>query len=201
MSNHSSIRSLIGGRLSIDFANDLGSASDFSWQQLLHFLLVTRIISSERSSQLLTLPQYDPQSAGALLRKAQGLHGALLDFFHAIVAENPAVRDWAEPINEILRITEGHDELVEQNGNWRLEFVATESGLDWLLAAIARSGAELIAEGAGANLRTCSNTSCGLFFYDTSRTGRRRWCSMATCGNRHKVAAFSKRNTAGRRTH
>ena len=192
---------LLGGRLSVDFANELGRSSNFSWQQLLHFLLVTRIISSERSSQLLTLPQYDPQSADALLGKAQRLHSALIDSFHAIVGKAPVTRDWAEPINDILLITEGHDELVQQDGNWRLEFVASESGLDWLLAAIARSGAELIAEGPGANLRACSNPSCGLFFCDTSRTGRRRWCSMATCGNRHKVAAFSKRHISGRRLH
>jgi len=207
MPNHTPAPNLLGGRLSIDFVNELGSSSDFSWQQLLHFLLVTRIISSERSSQLLTLPQYDPQSADALLRKARRLHSALLDCFHSIVGEDSVARDWAEPINDILRITEGHDELVEQDRNWRLEFVAAESGLDWLLAAIARSGAELIAEGPGASLRVCSNAECGLFFYDTSRTRRRRWCSMATCGNRHKVAAFSKRHTShtghttGRRTH
>jgi predicted RNA-binding Zn ribbon-like protein len=109
------------------------------------------------------------------------------------------VRDWVEPINEVLRVTEGHDELFQQNGHWGLEFVAREGGLDWLLAAIARSAAELIAEGASARLRVCSNPDCGLFFYDTSRTRRRRWCSMSRCGNRHKVAAFSRRHSAARR--
>jgi predicted RNA-binding Zn ribbon-like protein len=193
--------SLIGGRLSIDFANKLGRSSDFSWSELLHFLLITRIISAERSSQLLTLPQYDPQSADALLARAQRLHSALSEAFLAMVEDATATTGWAEPINEVLRITEGHDELVQQGGSWHLDFVARESGLDWLLAAIARSGAELIAEGVGAPLRVCSNAACGLFFYDTSRTGRRRWCSMATCGNRHKVAAFSRRHTAGRRPH
>jgi predicted RNA-binding Zn ribbon-like protein len=192
---------MIGGRLSIDFANELGRSSDFSWPQLLHFLLITRVISPERSGQLLTLPQYDPQSADALLARARRLHSALSEAFVAMVEDAPAANDWAEPINDVLRITEGHDELVQQDGGWRLEFVARESGLDWLLAAIARSGAELVAEGAGAPLRVCSNAVCGLFFYDTSRTGRRRWCSMATCGNRHKVAAFSRRHTVGRRNH
>jgi predicted RNA-binding Zn ribbon-like protein len=80
-----------------------------------------------------------------------------------------------------------------------LEFVAREGGLDWLLAAIARSAAELIAEGSTARLRICSNPGCGLFFYDMSRTRRRRWCSMSRCGNRHKVAAFSRRHSAARR--
>src|SRR5208282_5790125 len=180
MSDTPTSPSLIGGRLSIDFVNELGSSSDFSWEELLRFLLVTRIISSERSAQLLALPQNDPQSAGALLGKAQRLHASLHDSFSALVHKEALSRDWVEPINDVLRITEGHDELLHQNGAWRLQFVAREGGLDWLLAAIARSGAELIAEGASARLRVCSNPSCGLFFYDNSRTRRRRWCSMSS---------------------
>jgi predicted RNA-binding Zn ribbon-like protein len=190
---------LIGGRLSIDFLNELGSSSDFSWEELLRFLLVTRIISSERSAQLLALPQNDPRSATALLAKARGLHASLAEIFAALICKESLLRDWVESINEVLRITEGHDELLQQNGKWGLEFVAREGGLDWLLAAIARSAAEIVAEGASVHLRTCSNPSCGLFFYDTSRTRRRRWCSMTRCGNRHKVAAFSRRQSAVRR--
>jgi predicted RNA-binding Zn ribbon-like protein len=188
---------LIGGRLSLDFVNELSSSS-FSWEDLLGFLLITRIISSERSAQLLSLPQYDPQSAASLLGKAQRLHESLRESFHTLLDKEALSREGIEPINEVLRITEGHDELLQQSGKWGLEFVAREGGLDWLLAAIARSAAELIAEGSSARLRVCSNPSCGLFFYDNSRTRRRRWCSMSRCGNRHKVAAFSRRHPAGR---
>jgi predicted RNA-binding Zn ribbon-like protein len=190
---------LIGGRLSLDFANELNPSSDFSWEELLRFLLVARIISPDRSAQLLALSQNDPRSADALLAKARRLHASLQRSFHALLHKEALLRDWVEPINEVLRVTEGHDELIQQNGHWGLEFVAREGGLDWLLAAIARSAAELIAEGASARLRVCSNPDCGLFFYDTSRTRRRRWCSMSRCGNRHKVAAFSRRHSAVRR--
>jgi predicted RNA-binding Zn ribbon-like protein len=190
---------LVGGRLAIDFLNELGSSSDFAWEGLLRFLLVTRIISSERSAQLLALPQNDPQSAGALLDRAQRLHASFAEIFGTLLRKESLPRDWIEPINEVLRITEGHDELFQQNGKWGLEFVAREGALDWLLAAIARSAAEIIAEGPSARLRVCSNPSCGLLFYDNSRTRRRRWCSMTRCGNRNKVAAFSRRHSATRR--
>ena len=199
MHHSSDTLDLIGGRLCLDFANELSTSSDFSWEELLRFLLVTRIISSERSAQLLALPQNDPQSAGTLLGKAQRLHASLHRTFSALLQKETLLRDWVEPINDVLRVTEGHDEILEQNGKWGLEFVAREGGLDWLLAAIARSAAELITEGPTARLRVCSNPHCGLFFYDTSRTRRRRWCSMSRCGNRHKVRAFSRRHSAGRR--
>jgi predicted RNA-binding Zn ribbon-like protein len=201
MPNLSSSPSLIAGRLSLDFANVIATSPELSWQDLLHFLLVTRIISPERSAQLLALPQNDPQSATALLAKAQTLHASLRKIFSAMLAKEALPRDWIAPINEVLRITEGHDELLQRDGKWGLEFVAREGGLDWLLAAIARSAAEIIAEGSSSRLRVCSNPSCRLFFYDTSRTRRRRWCSMSRCGNRHKVAVFSRRHSISRRTH
>jgi predicted RNA-binding Zn ribbon-like protein len=197
----SSAPALIAGRLALDFTNDLGPSSDFSWDQLLRFLLATRIISSERSMQLLSLPETDPHSASGLLVKARNLHAAMQSAFGAMIQKETVPRSAIEPINDILQITEGHDELLHENAKWRLEFVAREDTLEWLLAAIARSAAEIIVEGAAAPLRICSNSGCGLFFYDTSRTHRRRWCSMARCGNRHKVAAFSRRHSSARREH
>ncbi|WP_030249112.1 MULTISPECIES: CGNR zinc finger domain-containing protein [unclassified Streptomyces] len=36
-------------------------------------------------------------------------------------------------------------------------------------------------------IRPCSNDECVLHFYDVSKNGTRRWCSMAGCGNRAKA--------------
>jgi len=132
------------------------------------------------------------------LRKAQRLGSALRMAFDALLHRQRMLREWIEPVNEILRITEGHDELVFTDHDLEIEFVAREGGLEWLLAAVARSGAEIIAEGTRARLRLCANPHCGLFFYDTSRTHRRRWCSMTLCGNRSKVAAFARRHASAR---
>jgi predicted RNA-binding Zn ribbon-like protein len=189
---------LLGGRLSLDFVNSTPSNADLSWERLIRFLEATNIVSSERGAQLLSLPQSDPQAAEALLLKARHLGSALRKVFAAMLRKQRIAGEWIAPVNEILRITEGHDELVGQDGVWKIEFVAKEGGLDWLLAAVARSAAEIIAEGAGARLRHCANPDCGLLFYDDSRTHRRRWCSMAVCGNRSKVAAFARKHASAR---
>jgi len=42
-----------------------------------------------------------------------------------------------------------------------------------------------------SRIRKCA--SCVLHFYDTSKKGTRRWCSMQLCGNRVKVAAYAAR--------
>ncbi|MFE5914272.1 CGNR zinc finger domain-containing protein [Streptomyces wedmorensis] len=37
-------------------------------------------------------------------------------------------------------------------------------------------------------IRACAHEACILHFFDTSRNGTRRWCSMAICGNRAKAS-------------
>ncbi|EHR61612.1 CGNR zinc finger domain-containing protein [Saccharomonospora cyanea] len=44
-------------------------------------------------------------------------------------------------------------------------------------------------------IRACANSECVLYFYDTSKSGRRRWCSMAGCGNRAKAMRHYQRTT------
>jgi predicted RNA-binding Zn ribbon-like protein len=198
MAFSTSVPQLLGGRLSVDFVNATPSNAELSWERLIHFLESTSIVSDVRGGQLLVLPQSDPQAAEALLLKARRLGSALRKVFGAVLRKQRIAGEWIEPVNEILRITEGHDELVGQAGVWKIEFIAREGGLDWLLAAVARSGAEIVAEGARARLRLCANAHCGLLFYDNSRTRRRRWCSMAVCGNRSKVAAFARKQSSAR---
>jgi predicted RNA-binding Zn ribbon-like protein len=189
---------LLGGRLAIDFANipsyPGAPAEHLSWEDLILFLQESQIVSAERGSNLLALSGSDPEAAQTLLSRSIRLRDALRKAFGAIVKKEAIAREWVEPINEILRITEGHDEIVQGDDTWKMQFKAREESLDWLLAAIARSAAEIIVEGAQARVRICANPACGLFFSDKSRTRRRRWCSMAICGNRHKVASFARRH-------
>ena len=200
MDSRNSSPILLGGRLAIDFANmpsQPGSPTQgLSWEELIGFLEASGIVSPERGTNLLALSGTDPDTAQTLLKRVVRLRDALRRAFGAMVKKERIIHKWVEPINEILRITEGHDELVCAPNSWKLEFLARESGLDWLLAAVARSAAEIITEGTQARLRICANPGCALFFRDDSRTHRRRWCSMAICGNRHKVASFARRHAA-----
>ncbi|MGH7080341.1 MAG: CGNR zinc finger domain-containing protein [Acetobacteraceae bacterium] len=42
-------------------------------------------------------------------------------------------------------------------------------------------------------MKACENQACTLLFADHTRGHRRRWCSMAICGNRAKQAAHRER--------
>jgi predicted RNA-binding Zn ribbon-like protein len=200
MPEASSVVTLLGGRLALDFVNapsyPTAPFRELSWEDLIAFLEAAAIVSHDRGSELLALSQTDPHTAEMLLARAAKLRRALNLALTALVNSKPIERLWVDPINEILRITEGHDELVVHASGWKLEFIAREGGMDWLLAAIARSAAEILVEGPQARVRVCANPGCGLFFCDTSRTHRRRWCSMAVCGNRNKVSSFARRQAS-----
>ena len=198
MTDENRLGAVEGNRLSLDFVNLPFTPGDpaphtTSWLELIDFLAGKGIVSEARGEELRNLPENDPRAAESLLHAAERLGNGLRAALRAATRNDRIHREWVEPVNEILRITEGHDELGWDGAGWRLGFQAKHEGLEWLLAAIARSGAELIALGASPNLRLCDNTNCNLLFFDDSRTHRRRWCSMALCGNRSKVAAFARR--------
>jgi len=62
------------------------------------------------------------------------------------------------------------------------------------LGVLAEAVATLLAEGDFTLVRQCEHPECILWFYDRTKSHRRRWCSMALCGNRHKAAQFRARN-------
>jgi predicted RNA-binding Zn ribbon-like protein len=64
------------------------------------------------------------------------------------------------------------------------------------IATIARDAVEMLSGPGATRVRRCSGQRCNLIFADTSRPGRRRWCSMERCGNRDKVRALRSRRRA-----
>ncbi|MEV5434825.1 CGNR zinc finger domain-containing protein [Streptomyces sp. NPDC052682] len=71
---------------------------------------------------------------------------------------------------------EGPGEEAEfDDASWGPAWLAARDYLDLLTTAPDR-------------IRGCAHEACILHFFDTSRNGTRRWCSMAACGNRAKAS-------------
>ncbi|MCH4540406.1 CGNR zinc finger domain-containing protein [Ochrobactrum sp. A-1] len=62
------------------------------------------------------------------------------------------------------------------------------------LATIARDAIDLLGSPLRTRIKACEQPDCRMLFLDTSRSSRRRWCSMDRCGSRAKGAAFRARN-------
>lgn len=86
-------------------------------------------------------------------------------------------------------IVRGHVSLVPlSSGDLAAEVAAI--ALMALLRASARP--------AWSRVKACRGTDCGWVFIDASRNRSRRWCEMASCGNRAKTAAFRARHEGKR---
>jgi predicted RNA-binding Zn ribbon-like protein len=68
-----------------------------------------------------------------------------------------------------------------------------------LVASLARDAVDLLGGPLAHRIAECSADHCALLFLDTSRAGRRRWCSMAACGARAKMAAYRARRPSNAR--
>lgn len=70
--------------------------------------------------------------------------------------------------------------------------LAAGSGRPWL-DAIVETVAESAARDDWKRIKLCAAADCRWAFYDTSRSGRGRWCDMEVCGNRHKTRTYRER--------
>jgi predicted RNA-binding Zn ribbon-like protein len=66
-----------------------------------------------------------------------------------------------------------------------------------LLSPVLWSAADLLAGARRARVRQCANPHCRWLFVDDSKSGNRRWCSMAACGNRAKAHRHYLRRKQG----
>ncbi|WP_343645198.1 ABATE domain-containing protein [Enterobacter sp.] len=82
------------------------------------------------------------------------------------------------------------DEELQKFRTVVYQSAGSASGLLW---PIADALINLVTSDKFEFVRQCEAHDCILLFHDLSKSHRRRWCSMATCGNRMKVAAFRSR--------
>ncbi|MFF7854702.1 CGNR zinc finger domain-containing protein [Streptomyces sp. NPDC007904] len=90
----------------------------------------------------------------------------------------------AEAVDAVLAHGRIRATLTADGPGERPEFDDASWGPAWLAA---RDYLRLLAL-APDRIRGCAHEACVLHFFDTSRNGTRRWCSMAACGNRAKAS-------------
>jgi predicted RNA-binding Zn ribbon-like protein len=84
---------------------------------------------------------------------------------------------------------------TDSDGKLVITRISRGDTLASMLGQVAEAVAQLLVEGDVALVKQCEHPDCILWFYDRTKAHKRRWCSMATCGNRFKAAQFRKRNS------
>ena len=136
----------------------------------------------------------DPERQAALERLIT-TRTALRDVAHAVAHQRAPSRQAIEEVNRALRSRE-RVELVAAEDGVRLGHSHVGDVVDDILARLAEPIVREIGSGHDDRVRVCANDTCRWIFYDESRSGRRRWCDMATCGNRAKARRHRERQKA-----
>lgn len=192
----------VGSDLAVDFANTGQVENDpdgalRSWRGLVDFLELRAAVSRPEGASLRAMGEKDARACAAALDQALALRETIRAMLEAMASRRPLQAEWVAAVNQALVWGAGSSRLERHATGWRLGFSPSWTEPFRALAPIGRSIADLAVLGRGISIRKCANPRCRLYFRDRSRAGRRRWCSMAVCGNRMKVAAHALRH--GRR--
>lgn len=163
----------VGGRASVDFTATLGNRGGRPVER------IGEPADLARWFREAGLADATPDVSGSDLSHARELREALYQVFTDPGADLEVLNHWA------TRPVPG-GRLDRRAG--RITLHPPHTDVPGLLSLLARDGAELISGPLAARVRECARDDCRLLFVDESRAGRRRWCSMDTCGARTKMA-------------
>ncbi|HXG27152.1 MAG TPA: CGNR zinc finger domain-containing protein [Candidatus Binatia bacterium] len=130
------------------------------------------------------------------LARIRRVRSALREVVDAVVEGRRPDPDAVHLVNATLEMR--RPTRLELDGSAiRIGHRHADTPVDDALALIAEAIVEELATGRPERLRVCANDRCRWAFYDSSPTGRRRWCDMRSCGNQAKAARYRARLKAG----
>jgi predicted RNA-binding Zn ribbon-like protein len=154
------------------------------------------VIHAEGADRIRGASGERPDVAARDLARVHRLRAALREVADSIV-EQRAPRDGAlDTVNRALHARQVI-ELVPAPDGVSVDHRHVGDPIDDALARLADPLVRELTGGHPERIHICADDTCKFVFYDTSRTGRRRWCDMATCGNRAKAARHRARARAG----
>jgi predicted RNA-binding Zn ribbon-like protein len=183
---------LVAGHPALEFCNtlsgwDVPPGSDYltSYDHLAVWARHVNLLPRDHVDRSRAAAQRRPRDAAGVLERARQLRA---DLYLALTDEpaGPVFDRLAGAVDAMsaqLRLWRRGDEIVRR--------IDPAVGVDAPLLAALWSASELLVSGDREHVRTCPGHDCGWLFLDGD--GRRRWCLMATCGNRAKARRHADR--------
>ncbi|MBO2458264.1 CGNR zinc finger domain-containing protein [Actinomadura violacea] len=128
------------------------------------------------------------------LHAARTLREAIYRVARAVMAGRPAAAEDEAAITAAAAVPALVPVLHEGTGRLTLPGGGGEQAA---LSTVARDAIDLFTGTAADRIRECASPECALLFVDTSRPGRRRWCSSTACGSKDRSAAYRRRQRTG----
>lgn len=181
---------MIGDHLTMDLLNTQARSDD----QIVDFWNSGDDVMRWLERHHVTPPGKPPRVASAdLLTQGKQLRNVV----HDLIAARKAGRD--VDVDRLNQYLQGYltSPRLERDGQGKFVLARRPQGdaIASLLGPVAEAAAHLLIDGDFSLVKQCEHPDCILWFYDRTKSHKRRWCSMAQCGNRYKAAQFRKRSS------
>lgn len=202
MDNHSPAL-FLGDALALDFLNSVATPVDtpVDWMEdgegLLRWLEQAKLVPRE------TLESLRAQALPGELDKVADQARNLREWFRTFVRDHkgkplkPQALAELEPLNRLLERDEGFSRVVarqmDEGEVFEFQPMRKWRSPEALLLPVGEALGRFVCSEDFSNVKACEGPVCTLLFADHTRGHRRRWCSMAMCGNRAKQAAHRDR--------
>jgi predicted RNA-binding Zn ribbon-like protein len=201
---------LLGERLCLNFANSVENRAgakpeEFlrSYADLVRWGRHAGDLSVSEVLLLLAEGERRPDDAAATLSRALALREAIYRIFQAIAnGDSPDGEDLATLHRDHLAAL-AQTRFTATPDGFALVWSGDYSDLGRVIWPVTRSAAELLLTGEPRRVKQCAGPDggCGWLFYDESKNGSRRWCSMEGCGSSAKMRRYRARKRPGNRIH
>ncbi len=187
---------LLGGHPALDFTNTVDSRGvpfgpDVlqSYGDLLDWGVRLDVLDAREAEPLRRLP---PKRSGAALARAKALREVIYRIFAAPPSALPG--DLEALQREVCAAQPMRMLVSDANGyGWRWR----EGDPDAVTHRLAVAAADLLTSPHLDRVHVCPGEHCAWLFLDTSRSGRRLWCSQESCGTRDRVRRWRSRQSSG----
>jgi predicted RNA-binding Zn ribbon-like protein len=179
----------LGGRPALDFVNTRRER----WRRDVECLLsVDEVVTWLVRARLLPQPMKAPHS---VLAEARELREAIDAGVRAAVERRAPEPAAVALVDGWLALAGSRPALLtDQWGRAVLSERPRADSPRRALGMVAFDAARMLGiESERARVRICASETCSARFYDRSPAARRRWCSMALCGNQAKARRFRER--------
>lgn len=192
---------LLGGRVCLDFVNSVdprvgAQRKDYlaSYADLATWSGHAQVLADDQVATLLRAATQHPRQAAAVFEQAMALRETLYQIFTAVAARLPAAAADLEALQAAYVATIAQSRLAQATEGYRWRWPGGTQALEQLLWPIICSAIDLLTSPEARRVKVCPGLGdCGWLFLDTSKSGRRRWCSMESCGSRSKMRRYYAR--------
>lgn len=190
---------LDGGRLCLDYVNTINdrftrsNVVDYilTINDLIDWALRLQIIDEDLHLQFIKYATDNPQGAKTFFKEAISLRELLYGIFSRISRDKDVQSQDIIKFNKLISQYFSKLQLKYSNGKYLQFWNFGKGDFHYILAPVVMDAYTLLLDNRYDRIKECPK--CGWIFDDKSKNGKRKWCSMQTCGSNVKALEWYHR--------